>query len=451
MFISIFATMDKKKVSGFSKLSKIDKIKWLAQNFLYTNPIDVVTDFAEYWHDNIEEQKIFDGFSENTISNFHLPFGVAPNFLIDGKAYAIPMVTEESSVVAAAANAAKFWHDKGGFKTVINNSVKIGQVHFTYPGEKEKLTSFFPELKYKLIEGVKDITANMEKRGGGVLNIELLDFSDKEKDLFQLKCSFETVDSMGANFINSCLEEFGSILINEIQQSTKFSLKEKDVKVIMCILSNLTPDCTVTASVSCPVEDLGYFQNGLMKPQEFAEKFCQAVRIAEVDSYRATTHNKGIMNGIDAVILATGNDFRAVEACAHAYASISGQYKSLSHAEIKNGIFTFSLTIPLALGTVGGLTGLHPLAKKSMEIMGKPSAHQLMSIVACVGLAQNFGAVRALTTSGIQAGHMKMHLNNILSQYHATEQEMEKAIAYFKDKVISVSSVRDFVMQMRMA
>lgn len=441
--------MDKKKISGFSKLNKTDKIKWVAHNFLYSNPIDVVKDFAGYWHDNIEEQKIFDGFSENTISNFHMPFGVAPNFLIDGKDYAIPMVTEESSVVAAASNAAKFWYDKGGFSTTINNSVKIGQVHFTYPGSKEKLQKFFPELKYKLIDGVENITANMEKRGGGILDIELLDFTAKEKDLYQLKCSFETVDSMGANFINSCLEEFGNVLLNEIQLNTQFSLEEKNVKIIMCILSNLTPDCTVTATVSCPVKELGYFQNGLMSPQQFADKFTQAVRIAEIDPYRATTHNKGIMNGIDAVIIATGNDFRAVEACAHAYAAKDGEYKSLSHAAINDGIFTFSITVPLALGTVGGLTGLHPLAKKSMEIMGKPTAHELMSIVACVGLAQNFGAVRALTTSGIQAGHMKMHLNNILSQFHATEMEIEKAVAYFKDRVISVSLVREFVTEMR--
>ena len=189
----------------------------------------------------------------------------------------------------------------------------------------------------------------------------------------------------------------------------------------------------------------------LMKPEEFAEKFSQAVRIAEIDAYRATTHNKGIMNGIDAVIIATGNDFRAVEACAHAYAAHTGEYKSLTHAEVKNGIFTFSITIPLALGTVGGLTGLHPLAKKSMEIMGKPSAKELMSIVACVGLAQNFGAVRALTTSGIQAGHMKMHLNNILSQFQATESEIEKAMVYFSDKVVSFSSVREFVNGLRTA
>jgi hydroxymethylglutaryl-CoA reductase len=438
-----------KKISGFSKLSKIDKINWLAQNFLYTNPIDLMKDFASFWHDNVEAQKVFEGFSENTISNFHMPFGIAPNFLINGKDYAIPMVTEESSVVAACANAAKFWYERGGFTATVQNTVKLGHVHFSYPGDATKLKAFFPELRNKLIEGVKHITRNMEARGGGVLDIELLDYTDKEPNLYQLKCSFETVDSMGANFINSCLEEFGQILVNEIQLSTKFNLSEKDVTVIMCILSNFTPECTVKAEVKCRVDELGYFSDGAMKPEVFAEKFSKAVRIAEIDSYRATTHNKGIMNGIDAVVIATGNDFRAVEACAHTYAAKDGYYKSLTHCEVKNGIFSFSITVPLALGTVGGLTGLHPLAKKSMELMGNPGAKELMQITACVGLAQNFAAVKSLTTTGIQAGHMKMHLNNILSHFHATEEEIEKALVYFKDKVVSFSAVREYLHGLR--
>jgi hydroxymethylglutaryl-CoA reductase len=438
-----------KKISGFSKLSKAEKIHWLAQNFLYSNPIDLMKDFASFWHDNVEAQKVFEGFSENTISNFHMPFGIAPNFLINGKDYAIPMVIEESSVVAACSNAAKFWYERGGFKATVRNTVKLGHVHFSYSGEPAKLKSFFPELKVKLIEGVKHITRNMEARGGGIIDIELLDLTDKEPNLYQLKGSFETIDSMGANFINSCLEEFGQILVNEIQLSTKFHLSEKDVNVIMCILSNFTPDCTVHAEVECRVDDLGYFNEGAMKPEVFAEKFAKAVRIAEIDPYRATTHNKGIMNGIDAVIIATGNDFRAVEACAHTYAAKDGFYKSLTHCEVKNGIFNFSITVPLALGTVGGLTGLHPLAKKSMELMGNPGAKELMQIVACVGLAQNFAAVKSLTTTGIQAGHMKMHLNNILSHFHATEEEIEKALVYFKDRVVSFSAVREYLNGLR--
>lgn len=440
---------DNKKISGFSKLSKTEKIQWLAQNFLYTNPIDVVKDFASFWHDNVEDQKVFEGFSENTVSNFHMPFGIAPNFLINGVDYAVPMVTEESSVVAASANAAKFWYDKGGFKAEVVNSVKLGQVHFTYKGDSEKLENFFPQLKQSLIEGVQQITQNMQKRGGGISNIELLNLTDKEPNLYQLKCSFETVDSMGANFINSCLEAFAQILIDEIQLSTLFTLKEKDIQIIMSILSNFTPDCVVRAEVSCKIDELGYFNDGAMKPETFAEKFATAVRIAEIDEYRATTHNKGIMNGIDSVVIATGNDFRAVEACAHTYAAKSGQYKSLTHCSIDNNIFRFYIEVPLALGTVGGLTGLHPLAKKSMELMGNPNAHELMKIVACVGLAQNFAALRSLTTTGIQAGHMKMHLNNILSHFHATEEEIEKALVYFKDRVVSFSAVREYLNLLR--
>ncbi|MGB1248777.1 MAG: hypothetical protein ACPG4Z_07810, partial [Chitinophagales bacterium] len=236
---------NQKKVSGFSKLSKTEKIYWLAQNFLYTNPIDLAKEFAGFWHDNVEDQKVFDGFSENTISNFHMPFGVAPNFRINQKDYVIPMVTEESSVVAACANAAKFWYDKGGFTATVNDTVKLGHVHFTYKGESQKLKDFFPSIKAKLIEGVSHITKNMRARGGGILDIELLNLSEKEPHLYQLKCSFETIDSMGANFINSCLEEFALVLVDQIQKSTVFALKEKDVKIIMSILSNFTPDCTV--------------------------------------------------------------------------------------------------------------------------------------------------------------------------------------------------------------
>lgn len=436
-----------KKISGFSKLTKTEKIHWLAQNFLYNNPIVVAKDFASFWHDNIEEQKLFDGFSENTITNFYLPFGIAPNFNINGKMYAVPMVTEESSVVAAAANSAKFWLDRGGFTAEVLNTVKIGQVHFNYKGSAEKLKNYFSTLKLDLIAGSKDLTANMEKRGGGILDIELLDMTDKLDNYFQLRCSFETCDSMGANFINSVLERFGQLLIELIGSNDLFTYQEKDIKIIMCILSNYTPDCVVRSTVQCPVKDLGVVDG--MPAEEFAEKFLQAVKIAVIDPYRAATHNKGIMNGIDSVIIATGNDFRAVESCAHAYASKSGSYSSLSDASIEDGIFKFWIEVPLALGTVGGLTALHPLAKKSMELLGMPNAPELMKITASVGLAQNFGAVKALTTSGIQQGHMKMHLSNIMMSLQASEEELNKAKEYFKDKVISFNAAREFLTSIR--
>ena len=436
-------------IAGFSKLGKRDKIKWIAKNFLYANPIEVLNEFAGFWHDNIEAQKLLDGFSENTITNFPVPFGIAPNFMINEKVHVVPMVTEESSVVAAASNAAKFWLTRGGFKSTVLSTVKVGQVHFIYKGDKKKLISFFEQIKSDLISGIKSITAKMEERGGGVIRLELIDFTDTEKDYFQIRGYFETVDSMGANFINSCLEEFGTILTEKIAASPLFDIEEKEVEIVMCILSNYTPDCVVKCEVSCRVDELGTFDEGRISAQEFANRFKRAVRIAIIDPYRATTHNKGIMNGIDSIVIATGNDFRAVESCAHTYACRDGQYRSLSDCTVDNGIFTLTLTLPIAIGTVGGLTSLHPLAKRSLELLGNPNARQLMEIIAAVGLAQNFAALRSLTTTGIQKGHMKMHLTNICAQFQATDAETLQAKAYFGDKTISVSAVRDYLESIR--
>ena len=271
----------------------------------------------------------------------------------------------------------------------------------------------------------------MEERGGGVVEMELIDFTESEQDYYQLRAYFETVDSMGANFINSCLEEFGIMLAAKIAGSDLFSAEEKAVEIIMCILSNYTPECVVHAEVTCKVRELGTFENGTVSPEEFAANFERAVKIARIDPYRATTHNKGIMNGVDAVVLATGNDFRAVEACAHTYACRDGVYRSLSECKVENGIFRFWINLPIAIGTVGGLTSLHPLAKRSLELLGNPNAKKLMEIIVCVGLAQNFAALRQLTTTGIQAGHMKMHLTNILASMKATDEEVEKAKKHF--------------------
>ena len=246
----------------------------------------------------------------------------------------------------------------------------------------------------------------MRKRGGGIIDIELRDRTDAMENYYQLHVTFETGDSMGANFINSCLETIAE------------SFQKEGIFVVMSILSNYVPQCLVRAEVSCKVEE--FFPENA---ETYARKFVQAVEIAKVEPYRAVTHNKGIMNGIDAVVLATGNDFRAVAAGAHAYACKDGQYTSLTQAEIVDGKFNFSIEIPLSLGTVGGLTKLHPLAKLSMEILQNPTASELMQIVAVAGLAQNFAALRALTTTGIQQGHMKMHLMNILNQLEANVHE----------------------------
>lgn len=435
-----------KAVSGFSKLSKEEKINWIA-NTHFSNSDEAIKTIKKYWNSDVELQKLHDEFIENTITNFYLPLGVAPNFLINGKNYTIPMAIEESSVVAAASKAAKFWANRGGFKATVINSEKIGQVHFMYSGKKENLKQFFETIKPKFFDATQSITKNMQKRGGGILDIELRDKTSELENYYQLHATFETKDSMGANFINSCLEQFAKTLKDEAIQYEPFSEEEKNIQVVMSILSNYVPNCIVRVEVSCPISELK--EDKHISQEEFAEKFVRAVKIAEVEPFRAVTHNKGIMNGIDAVVLATGNDFRAVEAGVHAYASRNGKYSSLSHAKTEDGIFTFWMEIPLALGTVGGLTNLHPLVKVAMEMLGNPSAHELMQIVAVAGLAQNFAALRSLTTTGIQQGHMKMHLMNILNQFNATEQERKQVVSHFEKNTVSHSAVVDYLESLR--
>jgi hydroxymethylglutaryl-CoA reductase len=427
-------------IKGFSKLSKEAKIEWIVANYLNGDE-QAISFLKSYWHPDAPTQKLHDEFIENTITNFYLPFGIAPNFLIDNKMYCVPMAIEESSVVAAAAKSANFWLNRGGFRTQIISTEKIGHVHFIWKGENPTdLFNFFESVKPKLYANTNHITKNMQQRGGGILNLELINQTDKEPHYYQLKATFETCDSMGANFINSVLEEFSKILKEEIVHANDLKEEDRNIEVIMCILSNYTPNCIVRAEVSAPVSEMTESGDD-MTGEYFTEKFCRAVRIAEIEPYRATTHNKGIMNGIDSVVLATGNDFRAVEASAHTYASRSGTYSSLTHAEVKDGIFRFWLDIPLALGTVGGLTNLHPMVKFAYRMLGNPNAQELMRITAVVGLAQNFSALRSLVTSGIQKGHMKMHLLNILNQLEATEEEKVKIVEHFKHNVVSYSAV----------
>lgn len=434
------------EVSGFSKLSKNDKINWIAKTY-FSNQQNAIEIIKQYWNADSKLQQLHDEFTENTITNYYLPFSVAPNVLINNKYYTVPMVIEESSVVAAASKAAKFWASRGGFKTQVLKTEKIGQVHFIFDGNTAKLKQFFNKTLPILLAETASITKNMEARGGGILAIELRDKTAQMDNYFQLHVTFETKDSMGANFINTCLEQISKTWIAQADLYEEFTSDEKRIQIIMSILSNYVTDCIVRAEVSCPISKLKEKESD--DPYEFAAKFVKAVQIAQIEPYRAVTHNKGIMNGVDAVVIATGNDFRAVEAAAHAYASRNGSYASLSSAKIQDDIFTFSLEIPLALGTVGGLTALHPMAKLALEILEKPTAPELMQIVAAVGLAQNFAALRSLTTSGIQEGHMKMHLNNILNQHNATYSEREQVAMHFKNKPISHAAVVALLNQIR--
>lgn len=277
-------------IEGFSKLTKTEKIavvssllttqKWYKRNWRVFG-----TTIRDFNSGSMSLAKI--------PSQFYFPFGVVPNFQLNQKLYMVPMVIEESSVVAAASKSAKFWQDKGGFHAEIVGTVKVGQVHFIWNGPEDLLKQHFVELKELLKEQTGHITSNMDKRGGGILDIELVDMQVYEPGYFQLKASFETCDSMGANFINSCLEEFARILQDWFKESGHFSEDHGEVHIIMSILSNYTPECRVRTWVSCPIEQLGV-QEG-MSSKEFAWKFEKAVKVAAADVHRATTHNKGIL------------------------------------------------------------------------------------------------------------------------------------------------------------
>ena len=430
------------KIIGFSKLSRDKKISWISKNFL-NNSNKFESILNKYLNDDKKIQSIHNSLSENVISNFHLPYSVSPNFLINNKNYCIPLVTEESSVVAALSNSSKFWYDRGGFKSKVLSKIKTGQVHFKYDGNAESLNKFIKENEHILIESTNRISQKMRERGGGISNIKLVNKSKELKSYYQLNVDFNTIDSMGANFINSCLEIISKKFKELLNDSSQFKESEKNIEVIMSILSNYTPECIVESSVECKIDDLGKIDG--MSSKEFALKFKNAFDIANVDIGRAVTHNKGIMNGIDAVLISTGNDFRAVEAGIHAYASSKGKYKSLSECTIIDNIFKIKLKIPLSIGTIGGITDIHPMVRLSFKLLENPTSDKLMNIICSVGLAQNYAAVKSLVTSGIQKGHMKMHLINLLIKQNATKNQIDKSEEYFRDKDINSQSVKDFL------
>ncbi|HET6558282.1 MAG TPA: hydroxymethylglutaryl-CoA reductase, degradative [Prolixibacteraceae bacterium] len=434
--------MDDSFISGFSKYTKEERIDALVQRAGLEKELGHW--LRRFESTDTEIQKIIEELSENTLTSFHLPFSIAPNFVINGKSLFIPLVSEESSVVAALSNAAGFWARRGGFHARVIGTEKKGQVHFTWNGHPSQMQLLFPEIKERLLSESLPLTAKMSSRGGGITSLEIKVMHHVMPHYYQLDASFETCDAMGANFINTCLEQFARTLQEYFSTCDKVNEKEKEIKIIMAILSNYTPRSLVQAWVECPVATL---LEGKSKEENagFAEAFMQAIRISQADVSRAVTHNKGIFNGIDALAIATGNDFRALEACAHAYASRKGHYSGLSDVSLSNDTFRFSIELPMATGVVGGVTALHPLARLSMRILDNPSAPELMMVMASAGLASNFAAVRALVSVGIQQGHMRMHLSNILNQLKVP-QEMRKDIQHhFSDKPFSFSAVEEYV------
>jgi len=429
-------------INGFSKLSREEKLSWVKEHHGLSG--ETVELLEHHLHPDPSLQEVYGEISENTVSNFYLPLGLAPNFLINGTLYTLPMVTEESSVVAAAAHAAKFWARHGGFRTEVTGTTKIGQVHFSWNGDEASLRRIFEQGKAGLIRALQPLTGKMEERGGGIRGMEIRSAGAGMPGIYQLFVTFLTADAMGANFINTVLEAIAQRLPVMLGPEGGNGKAE----VIMSILSNYTPECLVRCSVEGD-SDIFEGTGPHMPGEKFARTFHTAVEIAVHDPYRAVTHNKGIFNGMDAVAMATGNDYRAMEACGHAYASRDGRYRSLSFVERDGNRFRFTLEVPLAVGTIGGLTRTHPLAAASLEILGHPSAEELMQIVAAAGLANNFSAVRSLITTGIQSGHMKMHLGNILRQLGASPDETLLAREHFRDRVISHAEVSAFIESQR--
>ncbi|HWS01496.1 MAG TPA: hypothetical protein VN249_12825, partial [Prolixibacteraceae bacterium] len=328
--------------AGFSKLDREQRIKYIVENSQLKETEGL--HFNDFCSRGETGQKVFEDMIENYIGNFPLPLGVVANMLINDETLTVPFVTEESSVVAAASKAAKYWSSRGGFKAVVRSMTKKGQVHFTWDGSQERISELFPEIRKRMLHATDDLTEKMRQRGGGVTGIELIDRTMDLPDYYQIDASFETADAMGANFINSCLETFASVLTN----ISELKADGHHVEVVMSILSNYSPDCIVNCFVECPADQLTDWSSKL-SGKGFAAKFRQAVDIANLDLNRAVTHNKGIFNGIDAVLHATGNDWRATAAAAHAYASRNGSYRGLTSISLTDNIFRYELEIPLSV------------------------------------------------------------------------------------------------------
>lgn len=387
--------------SGFSKLTRKARFeRLLTLGALKAEDIDYLREGG--LHDiDLGEQLI-----ENVIGYFQLPLGVATNFCIDGDDYVIPMAVEETSIVAALSKTAKWIRQSGNITTKITGHCIIGQIQLSKIDNFENFETIFNDNKLFLIESANEnVAASMVRRGGGVMDLSLRQLTRPDgRAMAVIHLTMDSVDAMGANIINQVLE----YLKSPIERLT-------GEQVTMCILSNLNDQKITTAQVI--IEDVDPL---------LGERLQEASLFAETDPYRAATHNKGVMNGIDPVLIATGNDWRAVEAGVHAYAARNGRYQSITQWRYHEGILQGELNAPIIVGTVGGVTTLHPTASMCLRMLGVTSANQLSRVIAAVGLVQNLGAITALCTEGIIQGHMKLHLDNLLLVAGATPEEAKQ-------------------------
>lgn len=376
---------------------------------------------------------------ENVVGTYALPFAIATNFLVNDKDYLIPMVIEEPSVVAAVSSAAKLFRESGGFSARSDEPIMIGQIQILDCPDIYEAAGKINQHKAQLLEEANRAGGSIVRRGGGAKNIQVRPFTNTPTigDMLVLHVLFDTRDAMGANAINTIVEHLAPYV--ESLTGGRVNLR---------ILSNLTDQRKAYAYGKVFAKDLD------PNPEEgkrIVKAIVEAGIFAQVDPYRAATHNKGIMNGIDAVVIATGNDWRAIEAGAHAYAARNGQYTSLTHWwQDENGDLNGEIELPMALGTVGGATRVHPSAQIAMKILGVQSARQLSEVVATVGLAQNFAAIRALATDGIQKGHMRLHAKQIAVAAGATPEQIDFVIRQMiQEKNIRLERAQQLVAQLQ--
>lgn len=377
-------------------------------------------------------EEIGDTMIENYVLNMEIPLGLAMNFSINAKDYIIPMAIEEPSVIAAASNGAK---TLGNIETTMNKKYLIGQVVLENVKNPDAAIKILEENKDNLMDLAEEHSQSMIKRGGGPKEITFKKF---DQGFVCIYISVDTCDAMGANTINTILEALAP-LAEELTDSI----------ALLRILSNHATESVVVAETKTPVQKLN---KDIEKARQVARRIEAATKYANIDPYRAVTHNKGIMNGVDAVVLATGNDFRAVEAGVHAYTVRDGQYKSLTSwtFDEENDLLLGRIEIPMAVATLGGTISINPIAKWSLEVLGNPDAKDLAKIIAAVGLVQNFSALRALVTDGIQKGHMSLHAKTLAKQIEVKEEEMDEFMdSLLKADKVNLSIAKEILAKMR--
>ena len=417
------------KLTGFSKASPAERIEKLAQaGLLSEEGLQTVRD-----NDTLP-LSLANEMVENVLGTLALPFGIAPGFQIDDQEIQVPMVTEEPSVIAAASYAAGLIKRSGGFQTQVHKRQMIGQVALYDVSNKEKASQAITEAKEELLQLANQAYPSIVKRGGGARDL----WTEVKGDFLICYLSVDPKEAMGANMLNTMLEA----LVDPLEELS-------GGQGLMAILSNLATDALVTAR--CHI-DYRFLSRDPKEAAEIAQKIALASQLAAVDPYRAATHNKGIFNGIDAVVLATGNDWRAIEAGGHTYASRSGQAQGLSnwmdHPEQQ--VLEGQLTLPMPIATKGGSIGLNPSVQVAHELLGNPDAQTLARIIVSVGLAQNFAALKALVSTGIQHGHMKLQAKSLALLAGATPSEVAPVVqALLEDKPFNLEKAQAVLEEIR--